>query len=255
MASMNRAVSKPEGAPPPKSKSIQGLPSVRYYRPLIATMLATLFVFAISLIVTLIAIGNTVAQFTQPATADDSGSGGASLLCGVVSLFGLVISGYFLLAIIKGARDLMTPVQYTRGALADKRVIGGRFVGHWFGVVPSYIGPDLETASAVSDDEAAASADRAQIVQTRNAPATRPPDRKRGGYLSPGRISSTVETDPQATEKPERRIIFRADPAAYDALRPGEQVLVAHSRFLEHIYFVAHLRDGEWESFSNKALI
>jgi hypothetical protein len=172
-----------------------------------------------------------------------------------VSIFGLAIVGYFLLALIKGVRDLVTPVQYTRGSLADKRVIGGRFVGNWIGVVPSYIGSDLESASAVSDDDAAASADRTQIVQTRNAPPPRPTDRKRGGYLSPGRISSTVETDPQATGKPDKRIIFRADPAAYEALRPGEQVLVAHSRFLEHIYYVAHLRDGEWESFTNKTLI
>ena len=31
--------------------------------------------------------------------------------------------------------------------------------------------------------------------------------------------------------------------------------MVAHSRYLEHIYYVAHLRDGQWESFRNRALI
>jgi hypothetical protein len=30
---------------------------------------------------------------------------------------------------------------------------------------------------------------------------------------------------------------------------------VAHSRFLEHIYYVAHLRGGEWESYRNHQLI
>jgi hypothetical protein len=250
---MNRAASK-SGDSPSKSKVIAGLPNIRYYPPLIATLSATLFVFLIAFVLTLIAIGNTVAQSTQPSTGDDSGSGSASLLCGVVALVGLAASAYFLFALIKGVRDLFTPLQYTRGSLADKRVIGGRFVGNWLGVVPSYIGPSLESASTVSDEEAATSADRSQIVQTRNTPPA-PADRRRSPYLSPGRISSTLETDPLASGKPDRRSIFRADPAVYEALRPGEQVLVAHSRFLEHIYYIAHLRDGEWESNRNKALI
>ena len=38
-------------------------------------------------------------------------------------------------------------------------------------------------------------------------------------------------------------------------LSPGEHVLVAHSPHLQHIYFVARLRDGQWHVTRNKALI
>jgi hypothetical protein len=72
--------------------------------------------------------------------------------------------------------------------------------------------------------------------------------RKSSGYLSADRISADSET---ATS----RRIFRVDPAAHAALQAGDEVLVAHSRFLEHIFYVARLNEGEWESYRNKALI
>jgi hypothetical protein len=255
MAFMNRAVSKRGEVSP--SKAIQGLPRVGYYLPVISTLAATAFVFFVVLALTLIAIGNATSSLSQTGASSNTDAGGGALFCGVLAIVGLITSGYFLFAIIKGVRDLVTPLQFTRGPLADKRVIGGRFVGNWIGVIRSYVGPDLETASAVTDDQAAASADRSRIVQTRNPPPTRPSERKRGGYLSQDRLTSTLVTDVKtnAAIPPGQRAVFRMDPAAFDALTPGEEVLVAHSRFLEHIYYVAHLRDGEWESFRNKALI
>jgi hypothetical protein len=255
MAFMNRAISKRGGVPP--SKAIQGLPHVRYYLPVVATLAATLFVFLIVLALTVIAIGNTAAAVSPSTASSNTDNGGGSLFCGVLAIAGVATCIYFLLAIIKGVRDLVSPIQFTRGPLADKRVIGGRFVGNWIGVIRSYVGPDLETASAVTEDQAAASADRSRIVQTRNPPPTRPPERKRGGYLSRDRLTSTLVTDVKASAAipPGQRAVFRLEPAAFESLTPGEEVLVAHSRFLEHIYYVAHLRDGEWESFRNKALI
>ncbi len=253
MAFMNRAVSKRGEVPP--SKAIQGLPRVGYYPPVMATLAATAFVFLIVLALTLIAIGNATSALSQTTASSDTGGG--ALFCGVLAIVGLITSGYFLFAIVKGVRDLVTPIQFTRGPLADKRVIGGRFVGNWIGVIRSYVGPDLETASAVTDEQAAASADRSRIVQTRNPPPVRSSERKRGGYLSQDRLTSTLVTDVKtnAAIPPGQRAVFRMDPVAFDSLTPGEEVLVAHSRFLEHIYYVAHLRDGEWESFRNKALI
>jgi hypothetical protein len=255
MAFMNRAVSKRGEVPP--SKAIQGLPRVGYYPPLVATLAATLFVFLVVLALTVIAIGNTAASFDQSKASGDTDNGGGAFFCGALAIVGAVASIYFLLAVVKGVRDLVTPIHYTRGPLADKRVIGGRFVGNWIGVTRSYAGPDLETASAVTDEQAAASADRSRIVQTRNPPPARPSERRRGGYLSADRLSSTLVTDVKAgaAVPPGQRAIFRLDPSAYETLTPGEEVLVAHSRFLEHIYYIAHLRDGEWESFRNKALI
>ncbi len=193
MAFMNRAVSKRGEVPP--SKAIQGLPRISYYLPVIATLAATAFVFLIVLALTLIAIGNATSSLSQTGANSNTDAGGGALFCGVLAIVGLVTSGYFLFAIIKGVRDLVTPIQFTRGPLADKRVIGGRFVGNWIGVICSYVGPDLETASAVTDDQAAASADRSRIVQTRNPPPTRPSERKRGGYLSQDRLTSTLVTD------------------------------------------------------------
>jgi hypothetical protein len=255
MAFMNRAVSKRGEVPP--SKAIQGLPRVGYFAPVVATLAATAFVFLIVLALTLIAIGNATSSLSQSGASSDTDNGGGALFCGVLAIVGVVACVYFMFAIVKGVRDLVTPIQFTRGPLADKRVIGGRFVGNWIGVIRSYVGPDLETASAVTDEQAAASADRNQIVQTRNPPPPRPSERKRGGYLSRDRLTSTLVTDVKASAAipPGQRAVFRLDPAAYDTLTPGEEVLVAHSRFLEHIYYVAHLRDGEWESFRNRALI
>ena len=139
--------------------------------------------------------------------------------------------------------------------MADKRVIGGRFVGNWIGVSPTYVGPSLEAASVVTEDQAAASADRARILQTRNAPVPAARERKRGSYLSPERFSSTLVTDPSATEEKGPRRVFRVETDSYEGMAPGEEVLVAHTRFLEHIFYVAHLRDGEWESYKSRALI
>jgi hypothetical protein len=252
MAFMNRTLSK-KGGPAP-SRAIEGLPRVSYYPPVVVTLAATLFVFLIMLILTIIALGDTVAQWNSTSTGEGGGTSGA-LLCGVVAIVGMIGSVYFFLALIKGGRDLFSPIQYTRGSLADKRVIGGRFVGNWIGVSPSYIGPSLQAASEVTEEQAAASADRAQILQTRSAPAPVARDRKRGSYLAPERISSTLVTDPSVPNEKDPRRVFRVETDCYEGMMPGEEVLVAHTRFLEHIYYVAHLRDGAWESFKSKALI
>jgi hypothetical protein len=257
MASMKwRSVTRP-GATLPASKAIQGLPSINYRMPLLVTVAATVFVLLVTGFLTLVSLGNAITQWNKP---DDEGGGSPAgiLFCGSFSIVGTIISIYFVIAIIKGVRDLLSPVQYTRGTVADKREIGGRIVGDWIGVSPSYVGPDLSRASRVSEEQASASVDRSQIVNTRGsgdeAAALRPTP-KRGGYLSPERISSTVTVDSESTGEPGMRAIFRVDPAAYHALTADAEVLVAHSRYLEHIYYVAHLRDGEWESFKNRALI
>jgi hypothetical protein len=251
MTFMNRTLSKRRAAT--HSRAIQGLPRVGYYPPVVVTLAATLFVFLIVLLLTLIAFGDSVSLWNRSAAGGDETQG--ILICGLVGIVGAVASVYFLLALIKGVRDLFTPIQYTRGSVVDKRVIGGRFVGNWIGVSPSYVGHSLEAASVVTDEQAAASADRGQILQTRNAPAPVPRERRRGSYLSPERISSTLVTDPGATEEKGPRVTFRVEADTYEGITPGEEVLVAHTRFLEHLYYVAHLRDGEWESFKSKALI
>ncbi|MEO8285860.1 MAG: hypothetical protein ABI670_05455 [Chloroflexota bacterium] len=254
MAFMNRAISKRRDAPS-SGKAIKGLPRISYYPPVVVTLLATLFVFFVVLALTVISYGNSISQWSKAGSGQDGGAAGTILFCGSVAIGGTIGSVYFLLAVIKGVRDFFTPVQFTRGTVADKRVIGGRVVGNWIGVTPEYMGTDLAAASAVTDEQAVASTDRAQIVQTRSGPAPRPPAQRRGGYLTPERISSTIVTESRSTGADGPRAVFRVESDSYEVLSPGEEVLVAHTRYLEHIFYVAHLRNGEWESFRNRTLI
>lgn len=254
MATMNwRALLRP-GSQAPKSAALDGLPRVNYYGPLAATLIATGLICALLVFLTMIAIGNTINGWNQAAVTDEGNALTGVLICGVFSILGTIMSVYFVIALVKGIRDLVTPLHYTRGTLADKRVISSRMAGDWIGITASYAGPDLDSASAVNEEALAASVDRTQIVQTRNGPPAKP-QRKRSGYLTPDRLAAPIVEEEHTTGAPGPRAVFRVDPGTYAALQPGEEVLVAHSRFLEHIYFVAHLRNGQWVSYRNRALI
>ena len=243
------------GSRVPKANAVAGLPRVNYFGPLAVTLAATALIFALMLFLTLVGVGNTISGWNRAATTDDGNALTGVLFCGVFAIFGAMLSVYFLVALIKGIRDLTTPLQYTRGNLADKRVISSRLAGDWIGITASYVGPDLDTASAVDDDAFAASVDRTQIVQTRNDAPPERSRRRRTGYLTADRFPGPVIEDEQTTGAPGPRAVFRVDQATYEALQPGEEVLVAHSRYLEHIYYVARLRSGEWETYRNRALI
>jgi len=247
---MNRLLSKKAQAP--TTKAIQGLPRVNYYLPIAATMGANLLVMLVVGFLTLVAFGNVGMFWSEYGAADTTGG---ILFCGLLGILGLIITVYFLLAFIKGVRDLLTPMQYTRGTLADKRTIGGRLVGNWLGITPSYAGPNIDAATTITDEQSSVSADRSRIVQTRNAPVAAPAPRRRGSYLSPERVAASFAPLVPPDVPPGDRAVFRVEGDSFENLSPGEEVLVAHSRFLEHIYFVAHMRDGEWESFRSKALI
>jgi hypothetical protein len=266
----------------PVAQAQAGLPVVNYYLPLVITLLTTTLLFLVIAFLTSISFAN-VARALAPQKGDplnallswpglsglsrlltsgDSNSGslaGNAFFCGITGIIGLALTLYFLWAIIKVVRDLITPMHYTRGTIADKRTIAGRVAGDWIGVLPSYVGPDIARATQISDEQSAASADRSRIVNTRSTPAPRPQPQTRGAYLSPGRISvqaaPVVTASDLADEKPAHRAVFRIDAGAFSQLHADEEVLVAHSRFLEHIFYVAHLRDGEWESYKNNALI
>jgi hypothetical protein len=241
----------------PVGQAQPGLPVVNYRLPLLTSLATTALLFLVLAFLTLVSVANVMRAFS--ATDDTGNATLGGFFCGITSIIGLALCLYTLSAMIKGVRDLVTPMHYTRGSIADKRSIAGRIAGEWIGVSPSYVGPDIEIASQVTDDQAAASADRSRIVQTRRPPTPRLQPQGRGGYLSPGRIS--IQATPLVTDadlsddKPKNRAVFRVDAGAYSQLKADEEVLVVHSRFLEHIFYVAHLRDGEWESFKNNALI
>lgn len=238
-----------------KSAAIKGLPRINYYLPLVVTLLATLFIFLIMVFLTLVVTGNSLALWQNATSSQSDSPVMGALMCGVLAIVGTLVSLYFLFALVKGVRDLLMPVYYTRGTLSDKRIISGRLVGRWVRVAPDYAGPDLATATNITEEQVAASTDRSQIVQTRYTPPPKQTYSRRGSYLSPDRISPGLVSESRSLGAPGPRTTFRIETDVYDVLNPGDDVLVAHSRFLEHIYYVAHLRDGEWESFRNKALI
>lgn len=235
----------------PRDRPLSGLPPVRYYPPVVATLLAIILLL---LIVGAIALITLLASFTQVGrlTNNDPQASPVTLgACGLVGLVSLGATIFFVVSLIKGVRDLFSPVYYTRGNVADKRVIGGKREGNWLGVLPRYAGSDLQTASQVDDEQQAASTDRSRSLQPRFAPSAGNAPRKPSGYLSVDRISAELAA---STAGGPRRT-FRIESRAYKTLQAGEEVLIAHSRHLEHIFYIARLKDGEWEAYYNKALI
>ncbi len=265
--------------PPPIG--VSGLPKISYYVPMVATLLATIVVFLMVAVLTLVALGNASAQLGQFGSAQGSVVLGG--FCGLLGLVGIASTLYFFMAVVKGVRDIITPVYYTRGEVADKKTVGGRKTGNWLRVVPRYTGADREAASEVSEEQKVISVDRSRIVQPRfssnyddrskgSGSANKP-----GSYLGTSRIlrnsgpaaakGSRRKNDridriaaqsfgPEAfNAATEPRVTFRIEPVSFEVLEPGEEVLIAHSRYLQHVFYVAHLKDGAWESFPNKALI
>ncbi len=225
----------------------RGLPRVNYYLPTVVTLLAAVVLALAAGGASLIALLTAVTELEKVSNNEVGASQSTLGLCGLVGIGGLLATVYFAIAAVKGVRDLFTPLYFTRGAMADKRVIGGRRAGSWLAVLPRYAGPDLALASQLTAKQRAPEPDRSE--------AAREPDkatRKTSGYLSADRISTE---EAAALDVKSHRALFRVDPAAHAALQPGDEVLVAHSRFLEHIFYVAHVKNGEWEAFRNKALI
>ncbi len=238
-----------------KDDPVTGLPRVNYYLPIVVTVLATLLIIVVIGLLTLISVGNTLNNLnrsTENSTAIAS-------CCGVLSVIGAASTVYLMFALVKGVRDLTTPLYYARGTMLDKRILGGRKTGTWMGVGVRYLGHDLQTAQQITDDQRAAFPDRSKILQTRSSqdPVAAPPRTKRpGSYLPAERIAASRAVSSKAPRDAAiPRVVFRVDQASFQALEPDEEVLIAHSRYLQHIFFVAHIKGGEWETYRNRLLI
>jgi hypothetical protein len=248
---------------------MSALPKINYYPPVVVTTLAAILLFLVILGLGTMGVLNTLTQIDRAANNIPGASFFGAAICGLLSIIALLAGVYFLLAAIKGVRDLGEKPQFTRGTVASKRESRNRKADGWLMIEPAYAGPDLAAATAITDEQEAASVDRSEIVQPRFASdlrektarpgpgQTRPTGGKQGGYLSPERISASnapaTPSEEEGTDSP--RVIFRIDFAARTNLSPDEEVLVAHSRYLEHVFYVARLRNGEWEVFRNKKLI
>ncbi len=246
---------------PVDSRGVDGLPSVSYRLPLVVTTLAALLIFLLTGFLAIITIGIVVNYVTRSSTEVGGDPVFVGCVCAPLGVTFLGGAFYFLGAILQGLRDLRQPVHYTRGTIADREHIGGRRGGNWLYVNARYAGPDLAVASEVTEEQRAASPDRSQIVQPRFAPAStsstaQVAKEKQGSYLPAHRLTADLKAlEPLEPGAAKPALLFRIDPAAHSAIKPDDEVLVAHSPHLQHVYYVSHLRGGEWESFPNKALI
>jgi hypothetical protein len=247
-----------------KYTPVPGLPHINYRGPLLFALGTSLILLFVLIAMGIITGATGYTQMSRSLAGDANTSLVFGGMCGLVSLASLVAVGFLVTVLVKVVRDLQGRPIYARGEVLDKRSIGGRNIGNWLAVGVSYIGPDKEEASHLT--AAQRNADRSLRFQPRfsrtSAPIPPPPTvGKRieplpGSYLPPERVLVGKEAAKEAEEEEKaNRVVFRVDPASFGVLETGDEVIVAHSRFLEHIYYVAHLRGGEWESYRNHQLI
>lgn len=230
-----------------KLAPLQGLPRINYYLPIGVTVLSVTFIFLVLAFVSLITASAVITRLGNATSGQSRESVLTIGLCGIPTLLCVLSTLYFFTALYKGFRDLVTPPYYTRGIVAQKQTSNERRAGNWLRVTPRYSGLDLSFASEVTDDERDASPDRSKVLQPRfSSGAT-----TTGKYLPSTRITSTT-SDVNSSQV---TMVFRVDSILPTALEAGEVVMVAHSRFLQHVFYVAHLNGGEWESYRNKQLI
>lgn len=240
-----------------KEAPVAGLPTVSYYPPIVATLLTTLVVVLIMGLLTLFALNKVLVELNKASTLNQADSIVNAGFCGVLTLIGGIATIYFITALIKGIRDLGSPIHYARGTMLDKRILGGRKTGNWMGVGVRYAGPDLQTAQTITDEQYSASPDRSKMLQPRfgEAPTTPARTKRPNAYLPTDRIAAQASTSDKPPDPSAPRVIYRVDPSSFETIEPDEEVLIAHSRHLQHIFYVAHLRGGDWESWRNKQLI
>ena len=248
-------------------------PPVNYRLPLLATIASTLVVIILFAILAFFTAAWSVRQFTSPE-GEGVGSLVISGVCGLATI--LLIAGllYFSLALIKGVRDLTTPIVRLPGYIERKYTGMGRTGGFWIVVQP---GARPEVAStprlAAALGSAPSQPAAPPVARARQAPPPAPaqaPPRDGVGAAREEVARHTRSTTPppasaalapEPVQNPKSKIqnstarIFRVDKPVYNALRDGEPVTVAYSPFLEHVYYVEHLEAGEPVPLRNTSLI
>jgi hypothetical protein len=255
-------------------------PPVNYRLPLLATIASTLVVIILFAILAFFTTAWSIRQFTSPE-GEGVGSLVISGVCGLATI--LLIAGllYFSVALIKGVRDLTTPIVRLPGYIERKYTGMGRTGGFWIIVQP---GERPEVAS--TPRLAAALAPAAEIGQRLTpgkaqdpnpspaqppTPNPQPPTPSSGFGAALEEVArhtrsttpppASAALAPEPVQNPKSKIqnstarIFRVDKPVYNALRDGEPVTVAYSPFLEHVYYVEHLEAGEPVPLRNTSLI
>src|SRR4051794_33833722 len=94
----------------------RGLPNIRYRLAAAATLMAAVVVFIVLLLLSVAGVLNVT---TFASGQESQGATVGVVLCGLLTLLMLFGTGYFALAVVKGVRDLMSSVFYTRGCIPE----------------------------------------------------------------------------------------------------------------------------------------
>jgi hypothetical protein len=250
-------------------------PPVNYRLPLLATIASTLVVIVLFAILAFFTAAWSLRQFTSPE-GDGAGALAISAVCGLATVLLLAGLVYFTLALIKGVRDLTTPMAYLTGYIERKYTGMGRTGGFWIVVHPGEhptAAPPPRLATALGSAATPGSPPPRPASRAPDAPPPQPAPVPTGDGFgaaleevarhtrSTAPAPAPAASAPDPIHNPKAQIsnpnfrIFRVDKPVYNALREGEPVTVAYSRFLEHVYYVEHSEAGEPVPLRNTSLI
>ena len=220
---------------------------VNYAAPLWATISASLLLV---LVVGFLAILSFTGLINLIVNEHD---GFTALFCGLLNLILFAGLAFFVVAITKGVRDLSTPLQLTNGLIVDHSYRQQRGGGAYWLVVDT----DAQSEPApvmryipMSQSKALKN-DNTRLVFGAN-PSADDPD-----IPAP----APAEDDPkQIFARNERLTLptilrFRVDKPVYESLRLNDRVTIAHSRFLQHVYYVQQWEGNQGVVLKNKSLL
>ncbi len=248
-------------------------PRINYVAPLVAAILSSSFLLLLTMLLLYLSVSNAL----------NTSEGGLLLICGLGAILFLVAGCFFAVATFKGVRDLFTPLQTIAGT-----VVGlnnrGQDVPQMMPTMPSFrrnaapdalsgdkgsrrqsppfwlvIDPDLGSRLEAATPPPAPPASQSVAPSTRRVfgisePATEQPDPARKEPDPPASDDLRLVLANRAAHS--RQLIrFRVDRPAYEAVHTGNRVVIAHSRYLEHVYYVQRLDEFGSQTILNKSLL
>ncbi len=220
------------------SKSVR----VSYNTPLVATIAASLVLLLVVIFLAAIGLGNTITLIHQE-------DGLSAAFCGVVTLVLLVGVAFFATAVIKGVRDLFTPLQLSTGLIVELTARAQRGGGAYWVMID----PDLEAETP---------APVGHYIPLSESPALGL-DHTRRVFGVPSNTDPAPEPEPEP--EPDLDAIlrgdkghllrFRVDKPVHQSLRLDERVSIAHSRYLQHVYYVQQWQGNSSVVLQNRSLL
>jgi hypothetical protein len=218
---------------------------VNYQAPLWATIGAStvlLLVAGALATVSLIGLFNLVVNEHDAMTA---------IFCGLLNLVLLTGIGFFTVALTKGVRDLITPMQLVNGLIVDHSYRQQRGGGAYWLVVDTEAEPEPAPVMRyipMSQSKALKNDDTRLVF---------------GANPSPGDadLPNPTEDDPARLFARDERLTlptilrFRVDKPVYESLRLNDRVTIAHSRYLQHVYYVQQWEGNHGVVLKNRSLL